>query len=68
MLTDAWLRFREAFQGVLESDARDDEGGQGMVEYALILLFIAVVVILVLTVLGKQVSNLYSNVSSGIGT
>jgi pilus assembly protein Flp/PilA len=68
MLTDACLRFREAFLGVLESDDRDDVRGQGMVEYALILLFIAVVVILVLTVLGKQVSNLYSNVSSGIGT
>jgi len=68
MLIDACLRFREGFHGVLESDDRDDEGGQGMVEYALILLFIAVVVILVLTVLGKQVSNLFSNVSSGIGT
>jgi pilus assembly protein Flp/PilA len=65
MLTDAYLRFGEAFKRVLE---RDEEDGQGMVEYSLILLFIAVVVILVLTVLGKQVSNLYSNVSSGIGT
>jgi pilus assembly protein Flp/PilA len=67
MLTDAYLRFREAFNGVLDPAERDDEDGQGMVEYALILVLIAVVVIVVLTVLGKQVSNLYSNVSSGIG-
>jgi pilus assembly protein Flp/PilA len=67
MLTDAFLRFREAFHGVLESGDRDDEGGQGMVEYALILVLIAMVVLVFVTVLGKQVSNLYSNVSSGIG-
>jgi pilus assembly protein Flp/PilA len=68
MLTDAYLRFREAFNGALDHAERDDEDGQGMVEYALILVLIAVVVIVVLTVLGNQVSNLYSNISSGIGT
>jgi pilus assembly protein Flp/PilA len=67
MLTDAYLRFREAFKGVLDRAERDDEDGQGMVEYALILVLIATVVLVVVTVLGKQVSNLYSNVSSGIG-
>ena len=66
MLTAAYLRFGEALKRVLERD--DGEGGQGMVEYALILILVAMVVILVLTVLGRQVSNLYSNVSSGIGT
>jgi pilus assembly protein Flp/PilA len=65
MLTDAFLRFREAFQRVLD---RDNEEGQGMVEYALILILIAVVVIVVLTTVGKRVSNLFSNLSSGIGT
>ena len=65
MLTDAYLRFGEAFKRVLE---RDEEDGQGMVEYALILVLIAVVVIVVLTTVGKRVSNLFSNVSSGIGT
>ena len=65
MLTDAFLRFREAFKRVLD---RDEEDGQGMVEYALILVLIAVVVIVVLTTIGKRVSNLFSNVSSGIGT
>ena len=65
MLTDAFLRFREAFQRVLD---RDTDDGQGMVEYALILVLIAVVVIVALTTLGKRVSNLFSNINSGIGT
>ncbi len=39
-----------------------------MVEYALILVLIAVVVVLILTTLGKQVKNAFSNVSSAIGT
>jgi pilus assembly protein Flp/PilA len=68
MLTDAYLRFRETFKRVFDRSERDNEDGQGMVEYALVLVLIAMVVIVVVTVLGKQVSNLYSNVSSGIGT
>jgi pilus assembly protein Flp/PilA len=40
------------------------EEGQGMTEYALILILIAVVVILMLGVLGHQVNNAYSNIAS----
>jgi pilus assembly protein Flp/PilA len=47
---------------------RRDEDGQGMVEYALILVLIAVVVIIILSVVGAQVNNVFSNVSSGLGT
>ena len=36
------------------------EGGQGLVEYALILLFIAIVVVAVLLIFGPAVGNLYS--------
>jgi Flp pilus assembly pilin Flp len=39
-----------------------------MVEYALILVLIAVVVLLILTTLGKQVNKVFSNISSTIGT
>jgi len=39
-----------------------------MVEYALILVLIAVVVIIVLILLGNQVQNVFSNISSGLGT
>jgi pilus assembly protein Flp/PilA len=47
---------------------RDDERGQGMVEYALILVFIAIVVIVILQVLGQQVNNVFSNVSNGLSS
>jgi pilus assembly protein Flp/PilA len=44
-----------------------DERGQGMVEYALILVLIAVVVIAVLVVLGNQIQNAFCNISGAIG-
>jgi pilus assembly protein Flp/PilA len=39
--------------------------GQGLVEYALVLLLIAVVVILLLTFIGNTVNNVFSRVGSG---
>ncbi len=50
------------------SRRHDAEEGQGMTEYALILVLIAVVVIVILTVVGQQVNNVFSNISSGVGT
>ncbi len=44
------------------------ETGQGMVEYALVLVLIAIVVIVVLTTVGKQVNNVFSNISKGLGS
>lgn len=44
--------------------AKDD--GQGLVEYALILVLIAIVVIGVLSVLGSKVSDVFSSISSGL--
>ena len=43
------------------------ENGQGLVEYALILVLVAVVVIAILTVLGPQVGNVFSRVVDGFG-
>jgi pilus assembly protein Flp/PilA len=40
------------------------EEGQGLVEYALILVLVAVVVILILVLLGPIIGNAYSNVVS----
>jgi pilus assembly protein Flp/PilA len=48
-------------------DVLPAERGQGMVEYALILVLIAVVVIVVLIVLGNQVQNVFCNISGGLG-
>jgi pilus assembly protein Flp/PilA len=40
--------------------------GQGLVEYALILVLIAIVVILILTFLGSQVNETFSQIGSGL--
>jgi len=40
--------------------------GQGLVEYALILVLIAIVVILILTFLGNQVTSTFSRIGSGL--
>ncbi len=42
--------------------------GQGMVEYALILVLIAIVVIVILILIGNQISNVFSNISSAMGS
>lgn len=40
-----------------------NEKGQGLVEYALIIIFIAVVVIGAIVILGPTIGNMYSNIS-----
>jgi len=42
------------------------EEGQGLVEYALILVLIAIIVLAILTVLGPQIGNVFSRVTSGL--
>jgi pilus assembly protein Flp/PilA len=42
------------------------EDGQGLVEYALILVLIAIVVIGILTLLGGKVSLVFSSINSGM--
>ncbi len=44
------------------------EEGQGLAEYALILVLIAVVVIAVLTALGGQIQTVFSQITSGLTT
>jgi pilus assembly protein Flp/PilA len=42
------------------------ERGQGLVEYALILVLVAIVVIAVLTVLGPMIGNVFSTINSSL--
>lgn len=42
-----------------------EESGQGLVEYALILLFIAMAVIIILILVGPIVGNVFSKVING---
>ena len=49
---NAWARFR------------DEERGQGLVEYALIIALVALVVIAILAVLGGQIKGVFTRASS----
>ena len=50
----------------LISSFRSDDEGQGLAEYALILVFIAIVAILALTFLGTQISTILNKVGQSI--
>jgi pilus assembly protein Flp/PilA len=43
------------------------EKGQGLVEYALILVLVAVIVIAVLTILGPIIGNVFTDIITGLG-
>ena len=47
--------------------SRDDDTGASLVEYALLLVFIAVVCVLAVTALGNTVNSSYSSTASGFG-
>jgi pilus assembly protein Flp/PilA len=42
------------------------EKGQGLVEYALILVLIAIVVLIIMGLLGNQVSTIFSQITSAL--
>ena len=63
VLSTLYLRGTELVARSLERN----EEGQGMVEYALILVLIAIVVIVILSTVGKRVNNVFSNISNGLG-
>ncbi|MCA9935374.1 MAG: Flp family type IVb pilin [Ardenticatenaceae bacterium] len=42
------------------------ESGQGLVEYALVLVLVAVVIIAILTLLGPQIGNVFSRITNGL--
>ena len=42
------------------------ERGQGLVEYAIILVFVAIVVIAIVRLLGPKVGNIFSTINSSL--
>jgi len=48
-------------------DRLHDEGGQGLVEYALIIVLIAIALIAVLTLMGGGVASVFSGITSALG-
>ena len=57
------LQFAEALFGLFASEESE---GQGLVEYALIIAFIAVVVIVAMVFLQGQISALFSKVGNSL--
>jgi pilus assembly protein Flp/PilA len=54
MILWQWLMARRSFDRLIR--------GQGLVEYALILIFVAVVLIAILTILGPGLTNIYQDI------
>jgi pilus assembly protein Flp/PilA len=42
------------------------ERGQGLVEYAIILVFVAIVVIAIIRMLGPKIGNIFSTINSSL--
>lgn len=43
----------------------EGQRGQGLIEYALVLVLVAVVIIVVISLLGPQIGNMYSRITVG---
>jgi pilus assembly protein Flp/PilA len=50
----------------VSSTQRSNQSGQGMVEYALILVLVSIVVIVILLTMGGQIANVFSNVVTAL--
>ncbi len=57
------LQFAEALYGLY---ATEETEGQGLVEYALIIAFIAVVVIVAMVFLQGRITNLFSKIGNSL--
>jgi Flp pilus assembly pilin Flp len=45
----------------------EDQTGQSLVEYSLIICLVVVVLIIIVMLIGNQAQNMYCNISGGIG-
>ena len=55
-----------AYLTVLFTDVKERQEGQTMVEYALLLVFIALVAVIGATLLGTELKNLFTDISNSI--
>jgi len=58
-LVAGWLRYAKVYFN-LPSD--DIEIGQGLVEYAMILVMVSVVMVVLLAVMGPNIQNIFKNI------
>ncbi len=59
------VAFADALVGLYLPKERE---GQGLVEYALIIMLVAIVVILALALTGGTINNVYSRISNSLAT
>ena len=64
LMLNTWVRL-QALVAAAQHAGRDEEG-QGLVEYALILVLVSVVCIIILTTVGSQANNVFSKISSSL--
>ena len=62
MLIQAIINLIQNLEVVNFIRLRRSEEGQGLVEYALILIFVAVMMIILITLIGPAIGNMYSNI------
>ncbi|MRS01619.1 Flp family type IVb pilin [bacterium] len=60
-LTEQYVKFTSRLASLLKK-----EDGQTLVEYALLLVLIAIVVIAAVTILGQKACNVYSSIGSSL--
>ena len=66
MWIQGWITVVEKLDGLAVRRRPGSRGGQGLVEYALMLSLVALVLILAVTLLGHKTTTLYSNVSNSL--
>lgn len=66
MFLQSFIHWLSHTLNALSDDDQQVDAGQGLVEYALILVFISVVAIVVAALLGPGIGNMYSNIISSI--
>ena len=57
---------KEVFSEMEKTRRQAVQSGQGMVEYALILVLVSIVVIVILLTMGGQIANVFSNVVTAL--
>ena len=57
---------REMWDNMIAQISKKDEEGQTLVEYALLLALIAIVCIVIIGLLGGEVNNVFSEITSGL--
>ena len=58
-----WLRLAAGWAQCQLPRFDDDEEGQGLVEYGLIIVLVSIVVVVALTALGAQLNSIFNNIT-----